>query len=142
MKEDTANWREETDLIMGFIRACVEHDPTSNVLATDMLEAFNRHVGANSHLHWTDRTFVQQFGSHELHKGHGVIHRRTRDHSKVVRPMRNAGSPIPAQVWVWTGVRLKDDSDAALYTATTDWNALAAIAINEPRQEGANHAFE
>jgi putative DNA primase/helicase len=125
---DTAKWREETDLVMSFIRARIEFDIDSSVLAGDMLDEFNAFISAGSHYAWTDRTFVQQFEPHDLLKGHAVTHKRTRDTSHLSRPFKKQGAPVPAQPWVWTGVKLRDNTDAEIYAASLDWAYLVSMA--------------
>jgi putative DNA primase/helicase len=128
VSEDTDKWREETDLVMAFIRARVDFDPTSVVLATDMLDEFNAFIAIGTHYPWSDRSFVQHFESHDLPKGQNVRHKRTRSLSNLSRPLSKSGAPVASQAWVWTGLRLRDNSDEEIYLASVDWAQLIAAA--------------
>lgn len=128
---DTESWREETDLVMGFINTHIEFDSDSAALVSDLHEAFNAHVTAGSHAPWSDRNLVQQFGSHDSLRGHAVERKRTRRVDNIVRSIAKSGAPMPDQPWVWTGIRFKDDSDQLLYEQTVDWKRLIEISKSD-----------
>lgn len=111
---DTRRWRMNADRILGFWTECLEPDPISAVVATELLDHFNAWLRANGHGPWSKETFGPRFSEHEETKRHRVTRKRIRDHGPIVRRPRSGVSwlvadgperPLPRQPEVYTGVR-------------------------------------
>lgn len=76
--EDTRAWRFETDLVLSYISESLVFDLRSHVRSTDMLMDFNDWLMSKGNKPWSDRTFSQQFGSHDEIVRHKVDKRQTR----------------------------------------------------------------
>lgn len=102
VERDTAAWRGETDLIMGFASDMLRFVRDGRTVARDMLGAFNDWTEGQGHKPWTDKTFSARFGAHDVVKRHRVEKRR-------VRP-EGAGKDAHA-VMTWLGVTLSEGGD-------------------------------
>lgn len=111
VEADTDAWRAEADRILGYWRADqIIQDEQACVLSTDMLAMFNAWMFTNGHNKWAKETFAPKFGQHSETARHGVELRREKNPKGLVRPDPfdgpfSTGDAMPAQPWVWRGVR-------------------------------------
>lgn len=76
VEKDTAEWRAETDLVMGFAGECLRLDPEAFTPAADLLSAFNVWSADRGHRPWNDKTFGSRFGAHDVIRGAKVAQGR------------------------------------------------------------------
>lgn len=104
---DGLAWREESDLVLGYLRDRIEFDPAACVLASELLEDFNDCLAARNLYQWSDRTLAGRFGQHEAVAGRGVEKVQRRDARGLSRLGGRSGG-APKRPWVWLGVRFRD----------------------------------
>jgi P4 family phage/plasmid primase-like protien len=76
--DDTRTWRFETDLVLSYVTENLEFDLRGHVRSSDLLLDFNDWLMSMGNKGWSDRTFAQQFGSHDEVARHKVDKRHTR----------------------------------------------------------------
>lgn len=109
--EDTRAWRKDADRILGFWDQELIADDDHCILATELLEEFNRWLAANGHEKWSKETFGPRFAQHTETSKHRVTKVRPRQLPSVSRPPLMGLAPIPTRPEVWQGVRFQTPAD-------------------------------
>lgn len=81
----TAEWRAETDLIMGFASEMLRFEDEAFTSSADMLKAFNEWIEERNHRPWNDKTFASRFSGHDMIQAAKVELRRKYVEGRQVR---------------------------------------------------------
>ena len=131
--DDTRAWRFETDLVLSYTAENLEFDLARHVRSTDLLLDFNDWLVSRGNKPWSDRTFAQQFGSHDeivRHKVDKRTVRRTAELSELGMFDRHGGQfPVQntAMYKAWAGVafcKIEDAKNQDRVTAVTGKSKL------------------
>ena len=109
VRSDTSAWRGESDLLLQFATSCLEFDPGSCVLATELHEAFTVFAESTGHMALASNTFSERLEAHELAAEHNLRKARSRVRGELSRRHghRKAANPTgPASLWF--GVRFRE----------------------------------
>lgn len=114
VEEDTDEWRMETDLVLRFIRECLEVDPNAHVWGDELRGEFNTWLTSQGHREWTEKTVVSRFLGHDECARHRVEKKRVRRGTKGLSratsadPFAEAQRGEPGtQYTAWLGVKFK-----------------------------------
>ena len=111
---DTAAWRAEADLIIGFLNDRLVFDPTRHVASTDLFEDFSTWIVKRGHKAWSDQTFTSRFLEHGHVEAAKVEKRRvsTKDPGLSRPPFQ--GLPLASRFTAHLGIRFRTaiDDDA------------------------------
>ena len=111
VKDDTAEWRAEADVIFCYIKDRLIFQPGMHVLATELYEDFGEWLRERGHKPWTDSTFFSRFGEHVLAEaGHAYKQRIRSRQAGLCRRVGHFNQP-PGQYTAWVGVRFRRDDD-------------------------------
>jgi P4 family phage/plasmid primase-like protien len=111
----TLAWREESDVLLGYVSEFLDFDDDYYVLSSDLLTEVNRHLLDLGHQKLSDQTLATRFG------GHSVFGRKVRKTQavggrKLSRPGWEAGlAPVPAgrpRAWIGARFRVLGGGDA------------------------------
>jgi putative DNA primase/helicase len=108
---DTREWRTDADRILGLWDEQIIADADRCILATDMLEAFNKWLDSNGHAAWAKETFGPRFEQHAETVKHRVTKEQARDLTGLDRTRNPFGKDAPARAVVYKGVRFQTDLD-------------------------------
>jgi putative DNA primase/helicase len=110
---DTAEWREGCDLVMGY---AADHlmfdDPKRHIAASELTADVNQWLTGTGHREWSDRTVETRFGGHEVFTSHRVS--KSRKYSYEAGISRRTGwvtAALPTRFRAWLGVRFRTDED-------------------------------
>lgn len=103
---DTAAWRSESDVVIGFVSERLVFDRHAMVLSSELYEDFNSYLKDTGHRPWAENTFKGRFLDHDDVRGAGVAATRARDFTGLSRAPGELvpGTPV-GQVRVVTGIR-------------------------------------
>lgn len=114
--EDTLAWRKEADRILGFWTECIEPDPGSWVIASEVTARFNAWLDGNGHSPWAKETFRPRFEDHAETRRHKVARAKKARASAMPgtlsRPPLGEGfhaahKAVPTQPEVFKGFRFR-----------------------------------
>jgi P4 family phage/plasmid primase-like protien len=111
VRRDTDDWRADVDLVMGYWRDRLTHDPTRFVLTTDLRADFNEWTERKGHKGLSEKVFNARFADHtETTRAH-VRKERIRTNTPGISRPHESVPKAPVQAFVWAGVRFVDDED-------------------------------
>lgn len=112
VRKDTDDWRADVDLIMGYWRERLIHDPTRYVTSADLRADFNGWTEKRGHKGLSEKVFNARFGDHSSTTTAHVRKERIRTKTAkgLSRPEGKRGD-VSEQVIAWLGVRFQDDED-------------------------------
>jgi len=115
VRADTDNWRAEVDLIMGYWRERIVHDPSRYVLATDLRDDFNEWIIGRGHRGISEKVFTARFTDHTCTKAARVRKERIRTTAAgLSRPEAFDTKKLPEQAMTFSGLRfVEEDSPFA-----------------------------
>lgn len=111
VRADTDHWRADVDLIMGYWRDRIEHDPTRYVLTTDLRRDFNEWAETKGHRALSERVFDARFSDHTKTKAARVRKERIRTTTEGISRPETAKGGVPEKAMTWSGVRFTEDED-------------------------------
>lgn len=109
---DTRGWRAEGDLIMNFTDEFLVIEEGRHVIASELLEEFNRYLETQGNRPWSAKVLGTRLAQHEVGKTRGVERRRgyvpgTRGEAPPSRPpsrWRRGDLATPGQYAAWFGL--------------------------------------
>ena len=104
---ETTEWRNDSDVIRGFILERCELDPDGMVSSQELFQEFKWYMDARGHRGWTEATFAGRLSEHPTFKPEGVEKMRTRKTSAISRPGAYDPFPDGKQQQVWKGLRFR-----------------------------------
>lgn len=106
---DTRIWRAESDLVMAFLDEMVVFEDGVAVPSVDLYDALNEWLRARRQKGWSDKTAASRLKGHEVvaQHGAGLIRARGKQELEAIRRAETALEVLPAEPWVWWGMRLR-----------------------------------
>lgn len=107
----TRAWRQESDLVLGYLDERLVVEPGAHVMAAEALADFNDWATERGHQPWSERTFAARFGDHAEVTGHRILAGRARPGVGLSRRHGWAPAAPSARYRAWLGVRFRTDTD-------------------------------
>lgn len=130
VERDGLAWRAESDSVLAYATERLEADPTSCVLAKDLLADLNNWLTERGQQEWSDRTIASRFGGHEWATDRGIEKRKIRHRPEALSRSYHKCAPgaVPASYQAWTGVRFRNpEADDEPVPAVPDRSELSSI---------------
>ena len=116
VKEDTQEWRGDSDVLYQYLTEELVPDPDSYILAEDLYEDFRTWLEAKNHKSWTDKLIAERITQHEVAREMRMGKQRARHRRGRSRPYRWTDAELGGEareaagpVTMWTGVRFASD---------------------------------
>lgn len=106
VKEDTAAWRAETDLILAYVNERLEFTEGAAVSTAELFSDFSMWLADSHRPKWSDGTFTARFQDHQLCTSNYV----TKARPKTPPPLSHRhpfNTPAAARPWVWLNVKFQ-----------------------------------
>lgn len=112
VKQDTLDWRGETDVVLQYFHERLELDEDSHIVASDLIKDFNLWLGLQDKKLWSDKLVSTRFGDHDMLAQHGV-HKKQKKLSANDLPSRPKLSEekVGQKYNAWFGLKFRS-SDA------------------------------
>jgi putative DNA primase/helicase len=110
VRDDTAAWRAEADLICGYLSDRLILDPGAHVMSTELFTDFSTWITARGHKPWSDQTFTARFADHDTIQDARVEKRQISPGPGLSRPFNTPHHPT-GRYTAWLGVRYRTSID-------------------------------
>lgn len=107
---DTRTWRQDTDLVLKYLDERIMFDPSTAVLASELLADVNEWLVTNNHHSWGAETLSSRFSGHEVITQHSVSKVRPKTPRSVVR-RSSLDDELSGRPWLWQGLRWRTEDD-------------------------------
>lgn len=134
VERDNHAWREESDSVLAYATERLEPDPSSWVLAKDLLADLNHWLAERGQQAWSDRTVAARFGPHDWTTAQSIEKKKVRHRRDALSRSYYHCTPgqAPASYMAWVGVRFRNPAeDERAVPAVRDRSELSSISRTE-----------
>ena len=112
--EDLREWREDCDVLYGFLTEQLEFDLTAHVMSGELLDEINRWLRSRGHREWSAELLSARLSVHSEFRDHRVTKTKVRagQSGELSRPPGYNGIVAVERYAAWSGIRFRSGKTA------------------------------